>query len=318
MIRVIIAAAGALWGASVLAQDAFPTKPVRIILSTATGGASDTMVRLIGERLAPQWKQNVLVENRPGGGAVIATEVIARANPDGHTLGLLGSTVATNPAVRTDLRYDTQRDLRALLYCGTAPAVLTTRADFPAHNVAEFFALVKAAPDKYLYGSAGMSTNGHRSMEALKRAVGFDIRHVPYKGVVGAVTDLLGGQIPILMAAPTAFKQHIKSGRLRALAVTSAKRFQTLPDVPTLAESGVAGFDHAEWWMFVVPARVPEAIEARLHKDIAAIVAQADFKQRMLEYDVETFVTTREASREHLRRQLARWARDAKALGVTP
>lgn len=318
MIRAIIAVTLMLCGAVAHAQDAFPSKPVRIILSTGAGGASDTMARLIGERLSPQWKQGVLVENRPGGGAVIATEMIARATPDGHTLGLLGSTLATNPAVRSDLRYDTLRDVRPLLYLGAAPAVLTTRAEFPARNPAEFFAAVKAAPGKYVYGSPGASTNGHRSMEALKRAMSLDITHVPYKGAVPAVTDLLGGQIAMLMATPTSFMAHIKSGRLKAIAVTSGKRFQTMPDVPTFAESGVSGFDHVEWWMFVVPARVPEAIEARLHKDISAVVAQTDFKQRMLDFDIETFVNSREASRDHLRRELARWARDAKALGVTP
>jgi len=300
------------------AQDAFPTKPVRIILSTAAGGASDTMARLIAERLTPQWKQNVLVENRPGGGAVIATEVIARANADGHTLGLLGSTLATNPAVRNDLRYDTARDIAPLLYLGSAPAVLTTRADFPAKTPAEFFAVVKASPGKYAYASPGVSTNGHRSMEALKRAMGLQITHLPYKGAVPAVTDLLGGQIAMLMATPTAFKPHILSGRLRAIAVTSVKRYQSLPEVPTLAEAGVAGFDHSEWWMLVGPARIPEAIEARLHKDLSAVVGQPEFRQRMLDLDIETFTNTREASRAHLRQQLARWARDAKALGMTP
>ena len=318
MLRLFIGVAVALFGAAALAQEAFPRKPVRLILSTAAGGASDTMARLIGERLAPQWKQNVLVENRPGGGAVIATEVIARATPDGHTLGLLGSTLATNPAVRNDLRYDTARDIAPILYFGAAPAVLTTRADFPARTPAEFFAAVKAAPGKYGYGSPGPSTNGHRSMEALKRALGLDVTHVPYKGAVPAVTDLIGGQIAMLMATPTSFMSHIKSGRLKAIAVTSAKRFQTMPEVPTFAESGVSGFDHVEWWMFVGPARIPEAIEARVHQDLSAVVGQPEFRQRVLDFDVETFTHSREASREHLRRQLARWARDAKALGMAP
>ena len=155
-------------------------------------------------------------------------------------------------------------------------------------------------------------------MEALKRATGLDIIHVPYKGGATAVTDLLGGQIAMLLATPTAFAQHIRSGRLKAIAVTSAKRFQTMPDVPTFAESGVAGFDHVEWWIFVGPARMPEAIEARLHKDISAVISQADFRQRVLDLDIETFANSREASREFLRRELARWARDAKMLGMAP
>ena len=300
------------------AQPTFPNKPVRIILSAGAGGASDIVARIVAERLAAPWKQTVLVENRPGGGAVIATEAVARATPDGYTLGLLGSTLALNPAIRTDLRYDTARDLRAILYFGAAPAVLTTRADFPARTPAEFFAVVKANPGKYAYGSPGASTNGHRAMEALKRATGIDVIHVPYKGGATAVTDLIGGQIAMLMATPTAFAQHIRSGRLKAIAVTSAQRFQTMPDVPTFAESGAPGFDHVEWWMFVGPARIPAVIEAKLHKDLSAVVSQADFRSRVLELDIETFANTREASQAFLQRELARWARDAKALGMVP
>jgi len=299
------------------AQD-YPAKPVRIILSAGAGGASDIVARIVAERLTAQWKQNVLVENRPGGGAVIATEAVARATPDGHTLGLFGSTLALNPAIRSDLRYETARDLRAILYFGAAPAALTTRAEFPARTPAEFFAVVKTNPGKYAYGSPGASTNGHRAMEALKRAMGLDIIHVPYKGGATAVTDLLGGQIAMLMATPTAFMQHIRAGRLKAIAVTSAKRFQTMPDVPTLAESGVAGFDHVEWWIFVGPAHIPEAVEARLHASLNAIVTQSDFRRRVLDLDIETFANTREASREFLSRELARWARDAKTLRLAP
>jgi tripartite-type tricarboxylate transporter receptor subunit TctC len=300
------------------AQEGFPRKPVRIILSAGPGGAQDVMARMAAERLMPLWKQNIIIESRTGGGAVIATEAIARATPDGHTLGLLGSTLATNPAVRNDLRYDTARDLSAILHFASAPAALTVRAEFPARTPAEFFAAVKASPGKYAYASPGLSTNGHRAMEALKRAMGLDLTHVPYKGAAPAMIDLLGGQIAMLMASPTSFGPHIRAGRLKAIAVTSARRFQTMPDVPTLAESGVPGFDHVEWWMCVGPARIPTAIEAKVHRDLSAVVGQADFKSRMLELDVETFPSTREASRAFLQRELARWARDAKALGMVP
>ena len=318
LLRVSAVMAVVLQGVLAIAQDVFPTKPVRIILSSGPGGAQDIMARLVAERLAPLWKHNVIVENRTGGGAVIATEAIARATPDGHTLGLLGSTLATNPAIRNDLRYDTTRDLSALLHVGSAPAVLTVRAEFPARTPEEFIAVVKANPGKYVYASPGTSTNGHRAMEALKRATGIDAAHVPYKGGSPAMIDLLAGQVAMLMASPTAFGPHIRAGRLRAIAVSSARRFQTMPDVPTLAESVAPGFDHVEWWMFVVPARLSAAIEARLHRDLSAVVARADFKSRMLELDVETFANTREVSRAFLQRELARWARDAKALGIVP
>ena len=318
LLRVSAVMVGAFQAVPAQAQEPFPNKPVRIILSSGPGGAQDIMARLVAERLTPVWKQNVIVENRTGGGAVIATEAIARATPDGHTLGLLGSTLATNPAVRNDLRYDTTRDLSALLHAGAAPAVLTVRAEFPARTPAEFVAVVKSSPGKYAYASPGASTNGHRAMEALKRATGLDVTHVPYKGGAPAMIDLLAGQVAMLMASPTAFGQHIRAGRLRAIAVSSARRFQTMPDVPTLAETVAPGFDHVEWWMFVVPARLSATLEARLHRDLSAVVVQPDFKSRMLELDIETFVTSREASRAFLTRELARWARDAKALGMVP
>ena len=319
MLRYLAVVAWLLAGTAAFAQViTFPARPVRIIVSSAAGGASDTIARMVAERLAARWKQSVVVENRTGGAAVIATEMLARATPDGHTLALLGSTLATNPAVRNDLSYNTARDLTPVLYFGAAPAVLTVRADFPARTPAEFFAAVKAAPGKYSYGSPGISTNGHRSTELLKRAMGLQITHVPYKGAVPALTDLIGGQIAMLMATPTAFMQHIKAGRLKTIAVTSAKRFPTMPDVPTFMESGVPDFDHVEWWMFMLPAGVPEAIQVRLHGDLSAVVTQVDFKQRVLDLDIETFGNTREASRAFLQRELARWARDAKALGMTP
>ena len=184
------------------AQPAWPTKPVRIIVSTAAGGASDIVARLLAERLTVLWKQQVLVDNRPGGGGVIAAEGVARAAPDGYTLGQLGSTLPLNPAIRNDLAYDTARDLRAIMHFGSAPALLATRADFPANTPAELFALIKAQPGKYSYGSPGASTNGNRAMEALKHALGLDVVHIPYKSGALATNDLLGGQISMLMATP--------------------------------------------------------------------------------------------------------------------
>ena len=220
------------------AQGTFPDRPVRILTSTAAGGASDIVARFVGERLSAAWGQPVLVENRPGGGGVIAAETVARATPDGHLVALLGSTLALNPAIRTDLRFDTARDLRAILHFGTAPAVLVVPAEVPASTPATFFALIKTQPGKHAYGSPGPSTNGHRAMEALKLALGLDIAHVPYKSGAAAVTEVLGGQVAMMMATPTAFVQHIRSGRLKAIAATGAQRFPTMPDLPTFAESG--------------------------------------------------------------------------------
>lgn len=316
---VLLFAAAAACAADVASgQAAWPAKPVRIIVSTAAGGASDIVARLLAERLTVMWKQQVLVDNRPGGGGVIAADGVARAAPDGHTLGQLGSTLALNPAIRHDLPYDTARDLRAIAHFGNAPAVLATRADFPANTPAELIALLRAQPGKHSYGSPGASTNGHRAMEALKQSLGLDVVHIPYKSGALATNDLLGGQISMLMATPTAFTQHIKSGRLKAIATTGAKRFPTMTAVPTFAESGVAAYDMVEWWMLIGPAQVPDALVERIQRDIAAIVSQPDFNPRMLELGIETFARTPDESARFLKDELARWEKSAKVLGLTP
>lgn len=315
---VACGAGGALAQTAPASTAPWPEKPVRIVVSTAAGGASDIVARLLAERLGPLWKQQVLVDNRPGGGGVIAAEAVARAASDGLTLGQLGSTLALNPAIRSDLRFDTARDLRAVMHFGSAPAVLTVRADFPATTPAEFFAAVRANPGKHSYGTPGASTNGHRAMEALKRAERLDVVHVPYKSGAAATTDLLGGQIAMLMATPTAFAQHIRSGRLRAIASTGARRFPTMPNVPTFAESGVAGFDHTEWWLLIAPSGVPAALVERIHADLASVVRDEGFHKRLLDLDVETFVRSVAESEAFLKREIARWAADAKPLGLSP
>ena len=243
---------------------------------------------------------------------------MARAAPDGYTLGQLGSTLALNPAIRNDLAYGTARDLRAIMHFGSAPALLATRADFPASTPAELFALIKAQPGKYSYGSPGASTNGNRAMEALKHALGLDVVHIPYKSGALATNDLLGGQISMLMATPTAFTQHIKSGRLKAIATTGAKRFPTMPAVPTFAEAGVPGYDMVEWWMMIGPSHLPDALIDRIQRDMAAVVSQPEFTRRLLDLGIETFVRTPDESARFLKDELTRWEKSAKTLGLKP
>ena len=298
------------------AQPAWPTKPVRIIVSTAAGGASDIVARLLAERLTVLWKQQVLVDNRPGGGGVIAAEGVARAAPDGYTLGQLGSTLALNPAIRNDLAYDTARDLRAIMHFGSAPALLATRADFPASTPAELFSLIKAQPGKYSYGSPGASTDG--CAEVIASPLGLDVVHIPYKSGALATNDLLGGQISMLMATPTAFTQHIKSGRLKAIATTGAKRFPTMPAVPSFAEAGVPGYDMVEWWMMIGPSHLPDALIDRIQRDMAAVVSQPEFTRRLLDLGIETFVRTPDESARFLKDELTRWEKSAKTLGLKP
>ena len=273
---------------------------------------------MLAERLQPIWGQQVLVDKKNGGTAVIATEALVRTAPDGHVLGLFASSFVVTAALRKDLPYDILRDLRAVTHVGLAPALLVARADFPASSPAEFFALAKANPGKYSYGSPSVNSNGHRAGEALKQAVGLDLVHVPFKGGAPATAALLGGQITLMMATPTGFQQHIASGRLKVIGVSRAKRFPTNPEAPTFAESGASGFDMVEWWPLTAPAQTPGALVERIHRDTAAAVKQGDFYRRMIDLGIETFAQTPAASAVFLKREVERWERDAKALGLTP
>jgi len=310
---LVFAAAG-----DALAQSTWPQRPVRIVTSTAAGGAADTLARNLAVRLGQLWQQSVVVDNRPGGGAVIATGVVARATPDGHTFGLLGSTLALNPALRDDLPYDTVKDLRVISHVASSPAVLATLSTFPASTPKEFFALVKANPAKYSFASPGVSTNGHRAMESLKLAMGLDIVHVPYKGGAPATTALLAGEVHALMASPAGFQHHINAGRLKVIGVTSAKRFPTNPNAPTFAESGVPGFNEVEWWMLIAPSGVPQAIVDRVHADLARVVKDAELSRTVVELGIEIFAVPPAESARFLKSEMQRIRELSKIVRFTP
>jgi tripartite-type tricarboxylate transporter receptor subunit TctC len=203
-------------------------------------------------------------------------------------------------------------------HIGSAPAVLVARADFGASRPADFAALARANPGKFSYGSPSVNSNGHRAGEALKRALGIDLIHIPFKGGSQATAALLGGQISLMMATPTGFQQHISSGRLKIIGVSSAKRFPTNPEAPTFAESGLPGFEMVEWWMLLAPAQTPTALVERIYQDVAAATRRGDFHQRMLDLGIETFAATPTESARFLQSEIERWGRDAKSLGLTP
>ena len=296
----------------------WPQRPVHLIVSTAAGGASDIMARLLGERLQPLWGEQVLVENRTGGGAVIATEAVVRAAPDGHVLGLLASSFVVTSALRDDMPYIITRDLRAVTHVGSAPALLVSRADFPASAAADVIALARARPGQLSYGSPSINSNGHRAGEVFKRDARIDLVHVPFKGGAPATAALLGGQIDLMMATPPGFQQHIASGRLKVIGVSSARRFPAFPDAPTFAESGLPGFDRVEWWLVVAPARTPAALVDRIYRDVATATRSGDFHARMLDLGIETFAASPAESARFLAAEIERWGREARSLGLTP
>ena len=250
------------------ALPAYPTKPLRLVTGSAPGGGSDFVARTLAEKLGERLSQTVLVDNRPGAGGAIGADVVAKANPDGYTLLVnTGSGIAVNPALQA-LPYEVKRDFAPVLLVSRAPFVLAVHPSLAAKNVTELLALLKAQPKKYSYASSGMGAMSHLAMELFKSVAGVNVVHVPYRGSAPAAVDLIAGQVQLAMNNIVPTLPHVQSGRLRALGVSSAKRSGTLPDVPTIAEAGVPGYEMSPWIGVYVPANTPKEIIAKLNSEI--------------------------------------------------
>src|SRR5678815_3802827 len=269
----LCAALAACGAAPATAQSDYPSKPILLVVPFAPGGSSDFLSRLIGAKLTEAWKQQVVVESRPGGAGNIAMDAVQRAKPDGYTL-ILGhvGTLAVNPAMFAKLPYDPIKGFVPVGMIATVPTLLVVNPSVPAKSFTEFVALAKAKPGTIYYGSAGNGSSGHLAMEYLKQAANIDLVHVPYKGTGPMITDLLGGQTQATFTGATPLMPHIKQGKLRAIAVGSAKRIPALPDVPTVAEAGIAGFETSQWYGILAPAGTPDAIVRKLSAEINRIL----------------------------------------------
>ena len=267
---------------SALAQ-AWPAKTISIVVPFATGGTTDAIARTLGQELSKNLGQPVIVENKPGAGATIGADYVAKAKPDGYTLlvGAVHHTIATS--VYKKLPYDFQRDLAPVSTVAMVPNVLVVNPNVPAKNVAELVALAKKTPGKLSFGSNGNGTGQHLIGAQFSLASGVDIVHVPYKGSGPLTIDLLGGQIDMSFDTVTPVLSHIRAGKLRALAVTTIKRSAALPDVPTLDESGLKGFDQGTWFGVLAPAATPREVVTRLNTEVVAIVHSPEFQKRMEE-----------------------------------
>ena len=287
-IAAIAAAVCGVPGTKAWAQTpAWPTKPVTIVVPFAAGGTTDVLARALGEKLGAALGQPVIVENRGGAGATIGADYVAKAAPDGHTLlmGAVHHTIATS--VYKKLGYDFQKSFAPITTVALVPNVLAVAATTPAKDVKELVALIKASPDKFSYGSNGAGTAQHLIGTQFAAAIGQPLLHVPYKGSGPLTTDLLGGQVSMSFDTVTPVLPHIKSGKLRALALTTARRSSSLPDVPTLAESGFPGFDIGTWFGVLAPARTPPEIVERLNAEMVKVIQSADFKKRMQDIGAE-------------------------------
>ena len=300
------------------AQD-YPNKPIVLVVPFAPGGSSEFLSRLIGAKLTEAWKQQVVVESRPGGAGNIAMDAVQRAKPDGYTL-ILGhvGTLAVNPAMFDKLPYDPVKGFIPVTMIATVPSLLVVNPNVPAKNFKEFIALAKAKPGTIYYGSAGNGSSGHLAMEYLKQAAQIELVHVPYKGTGPMITDLLGGQTQATFTGATPLMPHIKQGKLRPLAVGGAKRVPALPDVPTVAESGLAGFETSQWYGILAPAGTPDAIVRKLSTEIARIVKMPDVVERLAADGSVPQASTPEEFAKFIAAEQKRWGQVVKTANIKP
>src|SRR3954453_14206152 len=303
-----------LFGAAASAQDAgnYPTRPVMMIVPFAPGGASDFVARTIQQGVSEILGQQIVVDNRPGAAGILGTEVAARAAPDGYTvfLGNVG-TLSINPAVYSSMRIKPDQDLAPVTICADTPSILITRADFPANNVAELIAYVKANQGKVTFASPGSSTLNRLEMEVLRKDAGLDMVHVPYKGGAGpAVQDIVGGHVDVMFTTISSAMEFVKAGRVKALAVTTRERMADLPELPTMYELGWRNLVTSSWQGVLVPTNTPRAIVEKLHAAITKVLAEPAIQARMRNVGAIAVASpTPEAFKTYMDAETAKWTK---------
>jgi tripartite-type tricarboxylate transporter receptor subunit TctC len=301
------------------AADAYPTKPVRFVITFPAGGPTDVVVRLIGERLTQSWGQPMIIDNRGGAGGIVGSEIVAHAAPDGYTflVGTAGG-MTINPALRPNLPYDPFRDFEPVGMLVQNPQILVAHPSVAAKNVKELVALAKASPGKLNFASAGTGTATHLGLELLKLTTGIDVVHVPYKGGAPATTDLIAGQVHLLWVSIPSVLPHVKAGRLHALAVSTAKRSASAPDVPTVAESGYPGFEYSNWNALFAPAKSPAAVVKKVNASVVNALRQPDVAQKLSSQGADPAPGTPEELARYMRTDHERWKKVIKAAGIRP
>lgn len=307
--RFIILVLALLAIPSVQAQT-YPVKPIRLVVPFAPGGSSSIVARLAAAEMQKGLGQSIVVENKPGGGGNVAMQEVARAEPDGYTLiiGHIGS-LAVNPFMYEKLPYDVDRDFAPVSLIAIVPAIYVVQVDVPAKDLREFVALVKTKPGQLYYGSAGNGSAGHLAMEYLKQTTGMDLQHVPYKGTGPNVTDLIAGRTQAASAGTPPLIPHVKSGKLRVIAVGASKRLHSLPDVATVAEQGYPGFETSQWYGINVPAKTPEAIIQRLAAEAAKAAKSQLMRERLAVDDAEPVGSTPAEYAAFIKKEQERWSK---------
>ena len=300
-------------------SQSYPSKTVRLVIGYPTGGGADFTARPIAQKLTERWSQSVIVDSRPGGSAMIGTDLVAKSPPDGYTMMLSASSeVSMNVALFKKMPYDPVRDLQPVTLVGSTPPLLLSHPSLPVKSAKELIAFARARPGMLSYASIGTGTPQHFAGELMKSTFRIDMVHVPYRGAAPALIDMLGGHVPIGIVAPTVAVPHVKAGRLRALAVTSEKRSPSMPEVPSLAESGAPGFDIVQWYAVWLPAKTPRELVDRLNTEINRIIQSPDYRQRQLDVATDVIGTTPEFLADFQKSEIEKYRKIAAAAGITP
>ena len=305
-----------VWAANATAQQSYPSKPVRIVSPFAPGGGNDNICRIVAPRLAESLKQQVIIDNRPGANGIVGTEVAARSAPDGYTIVLIPSGHAVNATLYKKLPYDSIRDFSAITLVASSPLVVAMHPSVPTKNVKELVALAKARPGQLTYGSAGVGSSGHLAGALFETLTGTKMVHVPYKGMGLVMTDLMGGQVSLTFGTSASVIPQVRAGRLRALATTGPQRSPALADIPTVAESGVPGYEASLWYGLVGPARIPPEIVQRLNTEVVGVLKQAAVRERFAAEGVDVRYSTPDEFTRLLASDVERWAKVVQRAGV--
>jgi len=307
----------ALWTACAAAQP-YPSRPVRIVVPATPGGAIDLIARTLGDKLTGSLGQAVVVENKPGAANNLGTDFVAKSPPDGYTLLIVASSHATNKHLYKDLPYDPVKDFEPVVYTHVVPLLLAVHPSVPAKTVAELTAWVKANPDKAIYASSGPGSSLHMAAELYMSMTGTKMHHVPYKGSSAAHPDLLAGRTAMIFDTITAVRGHVKAGTLRGIAVTTLKRASSMPELPTIAESGLPGYDASTWGGILAPAGTPKPVVAKLNGAINAALKQDDVRGKLSGAGIEIQGGTPEQFADVIKSEIEKWGRIVKQAGIQP
>ncbi|MEO5771002.1 MAG: tripartite tricarboxylate transporter substrate binding protein [Burkholderiaceae bacterium] len=313
---VVAALAGGCFAAPAAAQ-AWPTKPVRMVVPFAAGGSTDVIARMLGQRLTEKWGQTVVIENRAGAGGNLGADAVAKASPDGYTLLMASGSITINPNLYAKMPFDTRKDLHPVSNVAGGPMLVVVSARSPIQTTKDLIAAAKAKPGAMSYGSAGVGSQTHLAVENFSDVAGIDLQHVPYKGEAPAYTDLISGQTQMMIGNIAAAAALLGPDRLRAVAVTGKLRSPLLPDVPTVAESGLPGFENTGWFGLLAPAGTPAAVVDKVHRDTAAVLAETQFKARLYVLGMAPVGSSPAEFARQMDAELARWAQVVKNRKLT-